>query len=83
MTPSSKVVGDLAQFMVQNNLDEHTLVEQAAQLSFPNSVVELMQGYLGQPPNGFPEPLRSRVSNCRFLHGYNPPLLLRMLHPLV
>ncbi|GMH36667.1 hypothetical protein BSKO_04540 [Bryopsis sp. KO-2023] len=61
VTPSSKVVGDLAQFMVQNNLDEHSLLEQADQLSFPNSVVELLQGYLGQPPNGFPEPLRSRV----------------------
>ena len=35
VTPSSKVVGDLAQFMVQNKLDEHTLVERAENLSFP------------------------------------------------
>lgn len=61
MTPSSKVVGDLAQFMVQNDLDEHSLVDRAEQLSFPTSVVEFMQGYLGQPSFGFPEPLRSRV----------------------
>ena len=61
VTPSSKVVGDLANFMVANSLDEHTLVEKAADLSFPNSVIEFMQGYLGQPPGGFPEPLRSRI----------------------
>jgi pyruvate carboxylase len=61
VTPSSKVVGDLANFMVSNSLDEHSLVERAAELSFPKSVVEFMQGYLGQPAGGFPEPLRSRI----------------------
>lgn len=61
VTPSSKVVGDLANFMVSNNLDEHSLVEKAEGLSFPKSVVEFMQGYLGHPPGGFPEPLRSRI----------------------
>lgn len=61
VTPSSKVVGDLAQFMVQNELDEASVVEKADQLSFPASVVEFMQGYIGQPSFGFPEPLRSRV----------------------
>jgi len=61
VTPSSKVVGDLAQFMVQNDLDETSLVAKAAELSFPSSVVEFFQGYLGQPPGGFPEPLCSRV----------------------
>lgn len=43
VTPSSKVVGDLANFMVANDLDEHTLVERAADLSFPTSVIEFMQ----------------------------------------
>ncbi|KAF5836615.1 carbamoyl-phosphate synthase L chain, ATP binding domain-containing protein [Dunaliella salina] len=61
VTPSSKVVGDLAQFMVQNDLDEESLVAKASELSFPSSVVEFFQGYLGQPPGGFPEPLCSRV----------------------
>ena len=61
VTPSSKVVGDLAQFMVQNDLDEHQLVEQAETLSLPKSVLEFFQGHLGQPVGGFPEPLRSRV----------------------
>lgn len=65
VTPSSKVVGDLAQFMVQNDLDEHSVVEKADQLSFPGSVVEFMQGYIGQPSFGFPEPLRSRVLKVR------------------
>lgn len=53
-------MGDLAQFMVQNNLDEHALVEQADTLSLPTSVVEFFQGMLGQPVGGFPEPLRSK-----------------------
>jgi hypothetical protein len=58
-------VGDLAQFMVQNNLDEHSLVEKAEQLSFPGSVVEFMQGYIGQPSFGFPEPLRAKVGGAQ------------------
>ncbi|CAJ0577237.1 unnamed protein product, partial [Mesorhabditis spiculigera] len=61
VTPSSKIVGDLAQFMVQNNLTRETLVDRADELSFPKSVVEFMQGYVGQPPYGFPEPLRTKV----------------------
>jgi pyruvate carboxylase len=61
VTPSSKVVGDLAQFMVQNDLDEEQVLAQAETLSFPRSVVEFFQGYLGQPHGGFPEPLRSQV----------------------
>jgi pyruvate carboxylase len=61
VTPSSKVVGDLAQFMVQNDLDEHQLLEQADTLSLPKSVVEFFQGHLGQPYGGYPEPLRSKV----------------------
>eukprot|EP00051_Salpingoeca_urceolata_P005548 m.74266 g.74266 ORF g.74266 m.74266 type:complete len:1183 (-) comp14420_c0_seq2:68-3616(-) len=61
VTPSSKVVGDLAQFMVQNQLSAEDVLEQAESLSFPTSVVDYFQGNLGQPPNGFPEPLRARV----------------------
>ncbi|KAK6035629.1 carboxylase domain protein [Cooperia oncophora] len=61
VTPSSKIVGDLAQFMVQNNLTRETLVDRADDLSFPKSVVDYMQGNVGQPPYGFPEPLRTKV----------------------
>lgn len=61
VTPSSKVVGDLAQFIVSSGKTEQEIVDQAEQLSFPSSLVDYMQGMLGQPPGGFPEPLRSRV----------------------
>ena len=61
MTPSSKVVGDLAQFMVQNKLTAKTLEDRVDDLSFPRSVVQYMQGQMGEPPGGFPEPLRTKV----------------------
>ncbi|KAH8237063.1 hypothetical protein KR038_003474 [Drosophila bunnanda] len=61
VTPSSKVVGDLAQFMVQNDLTADQVLEKAEELSFPKSVVEYLQGSIGIPHGGFPEPLRSRV----------------------
>lgn len=61
VTPSSKVVGDLAQFMVQNDLTEEDVRNDAKTLSFPTSVVDFLQGRLGQPLGGFPEPLRSDV----------------------
>ncbi|KAL5288795.1 PC.2 family protein [Megaselia abdita] len=61
VTPSSKVVGDLAQFMVQNKLNADQVLEKAEELSFPKSVVEYLQGHIGIPHGGFPEPLRSRV----------------------
>jgi pyruvate carboxylase len=65
VTPSSKVVGDLAQFMVQNDLSADDVLAQAETLSFPTSVVEFFQGWLGEPHGGFPEPLRSRVVRDR------------------
>ncbi|MDQ3033857.1 MAG: pyruvate carboxylase [Myxococcota bacterium] len=65
VTPSSKVVGDLAQFMVQNDLDAKMVEEQADTLSFPTSVVEFLEGRLGQPYGGFPEPLRTKVLRGR------------------
>ncbi|XP_040573136.1 pyruvate carboxylase 1 [Lepeophtheirus salmonis] len=61
VTPSSKIVGDLAQFMVQNNLSRKEVEERASELSFPQSVIEFLQGYIGQPYGGFPEPFRSNV----------------------
>ena len=55
------MVGDLAQFMVQNKLSKADVLEQAADLSFPSSVVEFLQGYIGQPHGGFPEKFRDAV----------------------
>uniref|UniRef100_A0A8C2PYD9 pyruvate carboxylase n=1 Tax=Cyprinus carpio TaxID=7962 RepID=A0A8C2PYD9_CYPCA len=61
VTPSSKIVGDLAQFMVQNSLTRAEVEERADELSFPLSVVEFLQGHIGIPHGGFPEPFRSKV----------------------
>lgn len=61
VTPSSKVVGDLAQFMVQNHLHTEEILNKAEELSFPKSVVEFLQGAIGMPYGGFPEPFRSKV----------------------
>lgn len=61
VTPSSKVVGDLAAFMVQNDLSRKQVEERAEDLSFPSSVVGFMQGNIGVPKGGFPEPLRSKI----------------------
>lgn len=58
VTPSSKVVGDFAQFMVQNKLTAADIEARAEELSFPKSVVEFFQGAIGIPYGGFPEPLR-------------------------
>ena len=64
VTPSSKVVGDMAQFMVQNNLTSSDIQERADELSFPKSVIDMMRGVIGHPPGGFPEPIRSKVSHA-------------------
>lgn len=47
VTPSSKVVGDMALFMVQNDLTEDNIVERGQTIDFPESVIEFFQGYLG------------------------------------
>ncbi|MGX6442084.1 pyruvate carboxylase [Neobacillus sp. K501] len=61
VTPSSKVVGDMALFMVQNNLTEADVLARGESLDFPDSVVEMFQGYLGQPYQGFPEELQKVI----------------------
>lgn len=71
VTPSSKVTGDLAQFIVANNLTEEEVIQKADTLSFPKSVIEYFQGYLGIPPFGFPEPLRTRVLQGKTIPGTN------------
>lgn len=67
VTPSSKVVGDMALFMVQNDLTEDDIYERGETLDFPDSVVELFEGYLGQPYGGFPKELQRII-----LKGKNP-----------
>ncbi len=61
VTPSSKVVGDMAIFMTANNLTADDVRERGESLSFPESVKELMKGILGQPVGGFPEDIQRIV----------------------
>ena len=61
VTPSSKVVGDLAIFMVQNDLTPENIVEWGKALAFPDSVVSYFKGMMGQPAWGFPEDLQKVV----------------------
>ncbi len=61
VTPSSKMVGDLAIFMVQNDLTPENIVERGEALAFPDSVVSYFKGYMGQPAWGFPEDLQRVV----------------------
>lgn len=61
VTPSSKVVGDMALFMVQNDLNEKTLFERGDQLDFPDSVVSFFKGEIGKPVTGFNQDLQKIV----------------------
>jgi pyruvate carboxylase len=61
VTPSSKVVGDMAIWMVKQKLDARAVSERAEELTFPESVIDFMRGGLGKPPGGFTEPLRTKV----------------------
>lgn len=70
VTPSSKVVGDLAQFMVSRGLTGPALLASADNLPLPDSVVQYLQGAIGVPPGGFPEPLRSKVLAGRSMTAY-------------
>jgi len=65
VTPSSKVVGDMALFMVQNNLDENTVLVRGTSIDFPESVIEFFGGYIGQPHGGFPEDLQKVILKDR------------------
>ncbi len=76
VTPSSKVVGDMALFMVQNDLDEENIYERGMAVDFPESVIEFFQGYLGQPHGGFPEKLQQVVLKGRQAITVRPGELL-------
>ncbi|MEX0966107.1 MAG: pyruvate carboxylase [Bacteroidia bacterium] len=61
VTPSSKVVGDLALFMTANNLTKQEVLDRGEELSFPESVKQFFRGDLGQPHGGFPKKLQKLV----------------------
>ncbi|AMA73758.1 MULTISPECIES: pyruvate carboxylase [Aneurinibacillus] len=76
VTPSSKVVGDMALFMVQNNLNEQNVYEKGETIDFPESVITFFQGYLGQPYGGFPEELQRIILKGREAFTTRPGELL-------
>ncbi|MDB6180301.1 pyruvate carboxylase [Paracoccus fistulariae] len=61
VTPSSKVVGDMALMMVAQNLTPEQVADPAVDVSFPDSVVDMMRGNLGQPPGGWPKALQKKI----------------------
>ena len=61
VTPSSKIVGDMALYMVQNDLDEETVLKDGYKLDFPESVVSFFKGDIGQPVDGFNKELQKVV----------------------
>jgi pyruvate carboxylase len=63
VTPSSKVVGDMAIFMVTNNLTAMDVLTAGKKLNYPRSVVEMMQGMIGWPEGGFPKVLQQIILN--------------------
>tara|TARA_R110002060_G_scaffold39818_2_gene51011 strand:+ start:389 stop:1237 length:849 start_codon:yes stop_codon:yes gene_type:complete len=79
VTPTSKVVGDLAQFMVSNKLNYDDVQKKAGELDFPGSVLEFFEGLMGQPYGGFPEPLRSNALRGRRKLDKRPGLTLEPL----
>lgn len=61
VTPSSKVVGDMAMFMTTNGYSKEDILTKAEDISFPDSVISLFKGELGQPAGGFPKDLQKAV----------------------
>lgn len=61
VTPSSKVVGDMAIFMVTNDLTPEDILDKGETISFPESVINFFKGDLGQPLGGFPKQLQKVI----------------------
>ena len=69
VTPSSKVVGDMALMMVSQNLTRAQVEDPSVDVVFPDSVVDMMKGSLGQPPGGWPKAIQTKI-----LKGEKPNL---------
>jgi pyruvate carboxylase len=61
VTPTSKAVGDMALFLVANNLTADDVLDTSRELAFPASVIDLMAGRMGLPPDGFPVKIQQRI----------------------
>ncbi|MEM5312580.1 pyruvate carboxylase [Paraburkholderia sp. JHI869] len=72
VTPTSKVVGDMALMMVVNDLDAASVCDPTKDVAFPESVVSLLKGELGFPPDGFPAELSRKVLRSEPPAPYRP-----------
>jgi pyruvate carboxylase len=72
VTPSSKVVGDMAIFMVTNNLTPEEVMERGDEISFPESVINFFKGDLGQPTGGFPKELQKIILKNKIPYTNRP-----------
>lgn len=61
VTPSSKMVGDMAIFMLQNELTPENILEKGKSFDYPDSIVSYFEGMMGQPEGGFPKELQKMV----------------------
>ncbi|MBB3463693.1 pyruvate carboxylase [Rhizobium sp. BK377] len=76
VTPSSKVVGDMALMMVSQDLTVADVVSAEKEVSFPESVVSMLKGDLGQPPSGWPEALQKKALKGEQPYTVRPGSLL-------
>jgi pyruvate carboxylase len=76
VTPSSKAVGDMALFMVKNDLTPDNILERGEALTFPESVMQMLSGLMGQPPGGWPADLQRVVLKGREAITVRPGELL-------
>jgi pyruvate carboxylase len=65
VTPTSKSVGDLALFLIANDMKASDIVEGEREIAYPQSVIDLLDGSMGQPPGGFPEKVQQRILGTR------------------
>ncbi|MFO1021922.1 MAG: pyruvate carboxylase subunit B [Planctomycetales bacterium] len=61
VTPTSKSVGDMALFLLANNLSAQDVLDAKRELAYPESVVDLLAGRMGQPPGGWPIEVQKRI----------------------
>jgi len=61
VTPSSKIVGDMALYMVQNDLEPEDVMQRGHELTFPQGVIDFFKGMIGQPHGGFPKELQKII----------------------
>ncbi len=72
VTPSSKVVGDMALMMVSQNLTREKIEDPEVDVTFPDSVIDMLRGNLGQPPGGWPKALQEKALKGEKPHTERP-----------